>query len=39
VLEKQLSILKDRLQKALWFDKSFGITFDDITCSDNSGKM
>ena len=36
---KKLSILKDRLQKALCFDKSFGTTFDDITLSDNFGKM
>ena len=35
---KKLSILKDRVEKALWFAKSFGVTFEDITCTDNSGK-
>lgn len=35
---KKLSILKNRVEKALWFAKSFGVTFEDITCTDNSGK-
>ena len=36
---KKVSILRERVQKALWFAKSFGIQFTEIKGADKNGKI
>lgn len=36
---KKVKVLRDRVKKALWFAKSFGIEFTNITGVDKNGKM
>ena len=36
---KKVSILRERVQKALWFAKSFGIQFTQIKGADKNGKI
>jgi sRNA-binding carbon storage regulator CsrA len=36
---KKVSILRERVQKALWFAKSFGVQLTEIKGADKNGKI